>query len=571
MASFADVEELVASVDKNKLLVDESIRLTLIATGSASRDDADFSVLQSNFRLSRPSFSQSTQIINGDMTRTVSWSLNLYPKSVGKFEIPAFEIDGARSRPFSVEVLPLSASASTAPREFFVDATVSNADLYLQQQLLYTIKIHLARDIQRGNLGLPELEGAIIEQIGEDKDYQELQNGIRYRIIERNYAIIPQSSGDFTIKGPIFEAEILTNSRQSFANFGRTTTITRRAPDVQIKVAPIPDGYAYTWLPSEAVEVSEEWQGNIDELRVGEPITRTITLTALGLTKEQLPQIDGQFHPSFKTYPEQPNLANAEHNNKLVAQGVYNTAIIPSEAGSFVLPEVSVPWFNVNTGETEFARIPAKSVKVLPASLSNNASDKPSKGQDIQQEQDETPNKSSENTAMSEPAFDRQEEDIDTLHWVLISSNLLSIVLLLILMLLLKKYKAAGHSEGVQQRTVKKQPLSDEPSSFALLKKQLESGQIHSISAHLDKWLRALLGEEHKSISLSLSKGHDKRALMGYNQVLANQYSKDVAETNAKDLSSEEYRAFIDGLCALRSEKLQSAQNMYSRLYPTSG
>ncbi|MFT5995754.1 MAG: hypothetical protein ACI9RV_001342, partial [Glaciecola sp.] len=45
----AQVSDLTTSVDRNNILLDESIQLTLVAAGSAARDAIDFSSLQSNF------------------------------------------------------------------------------------------------------------------------------------------------------------------------------------------------------------------------------------------------------------------------------------------------------------------------------------------------------------------------------------------------------------------------------------------------------------------------------------------------------------------------------------------
>lgn len=535
----AQVTQLSASVDRNTALIDESIEFTLVATGSASRGDVDFSVLQADFNVSRPSFSQSTQIINGSMTRTVSWSVRLFPLKTGRKDIPAFTLGGQQSRPFSVNILPASATNVDEPRDYYLTAEVNKDTLYLQQQLLYTIKIYLSGDIQRGSLALPQLEGAIIEQIGEDEDYEEISNGIRYRVIQREIAVIPQSSGTFTIKGPIFEADVLTNSRRSFANFGRTKTISRRAPDVEIEVLPIPESYAFTWLPSEMVELTEEWQGDAQQLIAGEPITRTITLTALGLTKEQLPNIEPLYHPSFKVYPEQAVLNTAEHRNSLVAQGVFNTAIIPSESGSFVLPEVKIPWFNVSTGKTEFSIIPARSVEVLARS----ATTKPPINQTQQLIEE----------LNTEPTIDIPETQANEglslrnpLIITLICTNILSLVLIL-MMWKSKRNKNTAHSTG-NNFTVSNVTQNEE-NAFKELKQYIEQGKSENLNKLLNDWLSVLLKQQHFSVSNSLAAFNNGQALGFYNQVLASQYSDKAWDIN--------YSGFINALEQFRITALE--------------
>ena len=62
--------------------------------------------------------------------------------------------------------------------------------------------------------------------------------------------------------------------------------------DIKLNVKPIPIDYQGQWLPSELLSLHQEWQPSPDEFKVGEPITRTITLTVAGLSEEQLPEIN---------------------------------------------------------------------------------------------------------------------------------------------------------------------------------------------------------------------------------------------------------------------------------------
>lgn len=546
--AYSEVTQVTASVDRNAVLLDESFQLSLVATGTADRDAIDFSSLQNDFRVSSPSFSQSTQIINGSMSRTVTWTVSLYPRQTGIFSIPSFTIDGQASREFSLSVLPVDTASSEQPREFYVTATIDNESIYLQQQISYRVKIHLSRDIQRGQLSLPELDGAIIEQIGEDEDYQEIIDGVRYRIIERTYAIIPQASGSFTIKGPIFEADISTNSRRSFANFGRTKKIARRAPDLLIMVRPIPDTYTDTWLPSELVEITEQWQGITEPFTVGEPVTRTITLTALGLTKEQLPSIDLPYHPSFKVYPEQANLATVERNNKLIAQGVFNSAIIPEQAGNFILPEARIPWFNVNTGETQFAILPARSVEVI---------DKASSVMPTPQTPPSSSNQDTQNELQSPETTitNAEHESVDWIHYVLISTNVFTIIALYVVWL---RRKGIAKTEASATKPVVKR---SEEVAFKQLKTLLEQGKVAGLSEALEEWLQLLLNTQYYSISASLAAYPETESLQQYNIILGNAFSN--------KQGSIDFMQFIKSVEHLRTlNKSSNRQDPLSVLYP---
>lgn len=375
--SHAEVTSVTATIDRNPVMLDEAITLSVVAEGDAARDAFNSSALLQDFVVGRTSVSSQTSIVNFTSKQTTTWTTTLFPRKVGKFVIPAIAIENQQSQPINVNVTPVQQGAGAPTRDYYVTAQISDDNVYLQQQLQYTVKLFLASQIERGSLQAPELENGQIQQIGEDKQYSQIINGKRYQVIERNFAVLPQQSGNFTISGPVFSGEVMApNTNQRFGFFNRTKSISRVGPNTEIKVKPIPADVDYHWLPSEFVQLDEEWQ--TDTFIVGEPVTRTLTLTAVGVVEEQLPEITQVYPPDFKLYPDQANSASAERDNRIIVQRTESVAMIPTKPGSYILPEVVVPWFNVTTGKTEFAKLPSRTVTVAPAINSSVATPLPS-------------------------------------------------------------------------------------------------------------------------------------------------------------------------------------------------
>lgn len=366
-SALADINSLEATIDKNPVMVDEAIRLTVTADGSADRDAFDSSPLLKDFVVGRTSVSSQTSIVNFDTKRTTVWTTTLFPRKEGIFTIPSLTVENKQTKPIQVEVIPVQAQDNVA-RDYFVTTDIDLKDAYLNQQLLYTVKLFLSSNIERGSLQAPEMQNAEITQLGEDKQYTDIINGRRYQIIERQFAVVPQASGEFTLRGPIFTGEVMApNTNQRFGFFNRTQQVNRVGPDITVNIKPIPQDIDYAWLPSEMVRVDEEWpQG--DNFVAGEPVTRIITLTALGVVEEQLPDIPEFYPPNFKLYPDQSTTATVEKDQNLISQRQSSLAIIPTTPGSFVLPEITIPWFNTLTEKTEYATIPARTITVAPAS-----------------------------------------------------------------------------------------------------------------------------------------------------------------------------------------------------------
>ena len=357
-----------ASVDKNPVMINESLILTVTADDDIDRNALDTSALLTDFIVGRTSVSSQTSMVNFNTTRTTTWNTVLIPRQSGEIVIPRFEIDGVKTQAIKLNVLADDKSVTSAQQDLFITTQVSATELYVQQQITLTVKLHFAAELKRGSLTEPTLTGANILQIGKDKESENIINGKRYRIIERIYAISPQKSGDVILKSPIFSGEIMMPStrRSNFLSFADTKPVSVIGDDIALTIKAIPAEITGAWLPSELLALHQEWQPEPSKFKVGEPITRTITLTAAGLSEEQLPEITMEVPQGLKVYPDQPELHTGLNNERLVSQKVINFAIVASQAGEYQLPEITIPWWNTVTNKAELAKIPGQKISVLP-------------------------------------------------------------------------------------------------------------------------------------------------------------------------------------------------------------
>lgn len=361
--------QLQVQLDKNPVMLGESITLTIIADGKISADALQYRVLEQHFRVMVPSVSQSTQVINGQSSHSTTWSVTLFPLTTGTFTIPSFDISGVQSAPVDVKVIEQSQTTGE-PKELFVEAKLQNVtDIYVQQMLYYDVVIYFSGDLQRGNLSEPQLEGAEIHRVGQDAEGSELVNGVRYRTITRRYSLTPQRSGNFTITPPVFTGEILDRDSSRYNYFARSKTVMHEAQPITLEVKTQPANFPGNWLIAGLVTLSEEWQPEPTALQVGEPVTRIITLSAVDIAANQLPELNQQLPSQLRLYQEQPQTKSAERAGRIVAQKVFTTAIIANEGGELTLPAIQIPWWNSQTNQLQTAELPAKTlhIKANPA------------------------------------------------------------------------------------------------------------------------------------------------------------------------------------------------------------
>ncbi|GAC08070.1 BatD family protein [Paraglaciecola chathamensis] len=537
--ALAQIDELSATVDKNPVLADESITLSVVASGSASRDAFDATPLNTDFIVGRTSVSSQTQMINFDTTRTTIWTTTLIPRKPGRFVIPAFTIDGKRSDPINMMVLPVSARQSTEGRDVYVTTSVDTNETYLQQQIRYTAKLYLARDLQRGSLSTPTLTDGEIRQIGKDAEYNDIVDGKRYRVIERTFSVIPQKSGTFTIQGPVFEGEVVQDRQQSFGFFSRSKTINRVGPPQEISVKPIPDNYSGSWLPSEYVELHEEWQPDSGDFTVGEPITRTLTLTAVGVDEAQLPAINSQYPSGVKVYPNQPNTTTIEKDETLIAQRTETIAIIPSQAGQFTIDEVKVPWFNIVSEQVEYATLPKRTITVTAASGTSPAASSPLSEPD----EDATVGPTTDSAPTSKALTDGTGVVYKENWWSMSSWILLALWLLTLLGWILhvsrrgsvNNVNASATSQKLNTPATKN---TSENQAWKQLQKAIEKQDSNVIIEALTIWLNTLLGSTNKSLSAIQQRLHNESLNKAVNALYGAKFSQQSTQWQREELIS---------------------------------
>ncbi|MGL4516518.1 MAG: BatD family protein [Shewanella sp.] len=356
---------LEAAIDRNPVMEGEYFVLNISADDEVDTAQLDTSALLKDFIVGRTSVSRSTQIINFNTAKETRWQILLSPKQQGQLTIPAFTLDGVSSAPIPLKVVE-SGSQTVQTKNLFIDASLSSDEAYVGQLLTYRVKLYLAVELQRGVLNAPVVEGAQIKQIGEDKDGSEIVDGRRYRVIERTYGLIPDLPGQVNIQGATFAGDVLVESqrRGGMFAFNESRPMQAGAPALTVQVNPPPASFQGQWLVADLVALKETFPEEITEFTLGNPITRTLTLLASNADENSLPDIPLKLPEALKQYPEKPQRQSFVRDTQIVSQYSITTAIVPTQAGTFTLPEITVPWWNPHLKRQELATLPARTIVV---------------------------------------------------------------------------------------------------------------------------------------------------------------------------------------------------------------
>jgi hypothetical protein len=122
------------------------------------------------------------------------------------------------------------------------------------------------------------------------------------------------------------------------------------------------------WLPAQHVRLEESWRPDSGAFRAGEPITRQLRLSALGLTAAQLPDLAARMPlpDGIKAYPDQAKLNNAQQDGSVSGSREQDIALIASRPGRYQLPALHLTWWDTTRNSPREAILPARTLEILP-------------------------------------------------------------------------------------------------------------------------------------------------------------------------------------------------------------
>jgi len=368
------LSQVEASIEKNPVIAGEYFVLNITANDDLNTAALDTSALLDNFIVGRTSVGRSTQMVNFNTTKETRWQILLAAKSSGNITIPPFTIEGISSSPIILQVAPKGSQPQEA-QNLYIEASTNVDEAYVGQLINYKVKLYLAVELQRGVLSAPVVKGAQIKQIGEDTDSTEIVNGRRFRVIERNYGIVAGLPGEIIIDGASFSGDVLVEAQRRGGMFGFNESIPMQteADRKVIQINSYPPSYQGEWLVSDLVSLREVWPDTQTTFEAGSPITRTISLIAMNVDENSLPELTMPTTDGLRVYPEKPLRQTGIRDGQVISQYSLTAAIVPTKPGTYTLPELKVPWWNTQLKQQEYAILPAKTITVVPGQMADNA------------------------------------------------------------------------------------------------------------------------------------------------------------------------------------------------------
>lgn len=366
-AAYAQVE---ASVDHANLALGQSLTLTIVLPDSG--DKPDLTPLNANFEIYGTSSSSQMSIVNGKTSSQSSYQVTLMPKNPGKQVIPAFKVGNDTTAAIPIEVTQGAAvsgkQVAGSHRELFADVSSFKQTTYVGVPVVVSLKIYIAVSVANLSLEQFDIPNAKFQQQGKSIQYQDTQGNTNYQVVEQKYLITPTAAGDITIPAlRIRGVRAGQNQRGGgfFAMMDQQPFVISSKP-LMLKVKSTPAGVnPMTWLPANSLNISESWSQSSRQVKVGEAITRTITINTDGVMATSLPELEFSKPQGVNAYPDKANSSDVIVGGKLRAHKTFKIAYVPTQAGKIEFPATKVEWWDLKSDRMQHAQIPATSFEVI--------------------------------------------------------------------------------------------------------------------------------------------------------------------------------------------------------------
>lgn len=379
-SSIASAANLTASVDKNVLGLNETFVLTL-RYDEQINSAPDYTLLEKDFDILNTQSGNYMSLVNGRSESYTQWTIALAPKKIGTALIPSFNINDAISDAIQITVEGKNKSAQDT---VLVDITVDKSQAFVQEQLLIKLRLITYVDLAGANVEPLQIKDALVVQV-DDKKYRSVSNGREAITYETTFAVFPQQSGELVIPSVLYQVEVANNMRdyRDFFSSNRGSLMRLRTDEQLIPIKPTPnDTRAQPWLPAKDIRIEEHWSSSPDAAKVGEPLTRTLTVRAEGLSAAQLPPLPAITIDGLNAYQDQAQNDDQKNEQGVIGSRIETTAIVANQPGKFTLPAIKIHWWDTDEDIFKTATFQETTLTVTGTAITPNNTSAPSETTD---------------------------------------------------------------------------------------------------------------------------------------------------------------------------------------------
>jgi hypothetical protein len=367
VTSLASAQQIEVNVDRTELARGETLTFTIRVFDQRQGMQLDLTPLTENFDVLGTRTSSQIRSVNGNVESWTDYIVTLFPLTEGELEIPSLQINNSSTDPITVSVVNEGPRSNQSSEELFLEVEVNKESVYVQEQLLFTVRLYYTiNGIRNPQFTELEMEDTVIQLIGSPNQYERLIDGVRYGVYEKRYVIFPQRSGPLEIPDILFRGEVTDGSSNFVFRNLNTRRVTAFIDGLTIDVKERPEAArdSQFWLPVSNLTLEESFDTDISNLQVGDSIVRTVTLVAEGVDGAVLPPFSNTDIEGANLYPDPAEIDRTFVDGEIIGTRTEQTTIVATQGGTIEIPEIVIPWWNVDTDQLEATVVPATRLQI---------------------------------------------------------------------------------------------------------------------------------------------------------------------------------------------------------------
>jgi hypothetical protein len=363
--------EVTASLDRDRVVQGETVTLVIQTNDPQQNLDPNLDGLQDNFILLDRRSETQMSIVNGRQSAVMRLLITLEPKREGELTIPALQLGQHATQPMkvTVEAAPQTPEGEMPPVFIELEMEPREGPYYVHSQLRLTVRVFYLANLTEAAITPPEPANAAVRLLDE-VPFQAERGDQRYRVLERHYAVFPERSGPLQVPAMTLTGRLVERrSDRLWQPSVRGRRIEASSEPLELDILSRPASFTGdTWLPARQLQAAQNISAG-DAPTVGEPVTRTIILDAVGLEENMLtepkwPEIQGA-----RIYPDQPQGITRDDGRWVLGHKEFRYAVVPEQAGELVLPELKLEWWDTVNNRQQTAVLPEQRLEIAASAL----------------------------------------------------------------------------------------------------------------------------------------------------------------------------------------------------------
>lgn len=173
-----------------------------------------------------------------------------------------------------------------------------------------------------------------------------------------SFVFYPHRPGEHVIPPVGVDVRMAAEDRSSRLHSAASGSLTLRSR--------MPEGArdASLLITSPRLEVEETWSPEATQVRVGDAVTRTVTLRAEGVLGMGLPPLAFEAPAGIAAYPRPPDLEGESAAGKVTGERTETVVYVCERQGSVTLPAIVIPWLDPRSGELRRIELAERTLSV---------------------------------------------------------------------------------------------------------------------------------------------------------------------------------------------------------------